>query len=181
MSRYCTGNPLDTNQALVVLVPTTWRRCAVLLLAWVTTSLRRRPTTTSLRRVLAGWCAVLALRGLAVLSLRRRCTVLRLALRRLTILALGRRCTVLSLRWCAVLSLRWCAVLRLLLAVALLGRSAVLAARRSAVATSRVGLLVLGVVAAVDGAEEELDDPQIGGEVDGRVGTGHLFLLILEV
>jgi hypothetical protein len=173
MSRYCTGNPLDTNQALVVLVPTTWRRCAVLLLAWVTTSLRRRPTTTSLRRILAGWCAVLALRGLAVLSLRRRCTVLRLALRRLAILALGRRCTVLSLRWCTVL--------RLLLAVALLGRSAVLAARRSAVATSRVGLLVLGVVAAVDGAEEELDDPQIGGEVDGRVGTGHLFLLVLEV
>jgi hypothetical protein len=163
MSRYCTGNPLDTNQALVVLVPTTWRRCAVLLLTGITTSLRRRPTTTSLRRILAGRCAVLALRGLAVLSLRRRCTVLRLALRRLTILALGRRCTVLSLRWCAVL--------RLLLAVALLGRSAVLAARRSTVATSRVGLLVLGVIAAVDGAEEELDDPQVGGEIDGRVGA----------
>jgi drug/metabolite transporter superfamily protein YnfA len=73
--------------------------------------------------------------------------------------------------------------LRRLLTVALLGWSTVLAAGGSAVAAwgGVVGLLVLGVVAVVDGTKEELDDPEIGGEVDGRVGAGHLFLLILEV
>lgn len=42
-------------------------------------------------------------------------------------------------------------------------------------------LLVLSVVAGVDGTEDELEDPKIRGEVDGRVGTSHLGRLILVV
>ena len=42
-------------------------------------------------------------------------------------------------------------------------------------------LLVLGVVAGVDSAEDELEDPEIWSEVDGRVGTGHLGGLVLVV
>jgi len=33
----------------------------------------------------------------------------------------------------------------------------------------------------VDCAEEQLDDPEVGGEVDWGVGAGHLFLLVLEI
>jgi hypothetical protein len=42
-------------------------------------------------------------------------------------------------------------------------------------------LLILGVVAGVDSAEDELEDPEIRSEVDGRVGTGHLGGLVLVV
>lgn len=44
-----------------------------------------------------------------------------------------------------------------------------------------VSLFVLGVVTAVNGTEQELDDPEIGGEVHRRVSASHLFLLVLEV
>jgi len=42
-------------------------------------------------------------------------------------------------------------------------------------------LLVLGVVAGVDSTEDELEDPEIRGEVDGWVGTSHLRRLVLVV
>ena len=42
-------------------------------------------------------------------------------------------------------------------------------------------LLVLGVVAGVDGTENELENPEIRGEVDRWVGTSHLGRLILVV
>lgn len=42
-------------------------------------------------------------------------------------------------------------------------------------------LLVLSVVAGVDGTEDELENPKIGGEVDGRVGASHLGGLVLVV
>lgn len=42
-------------------------------------------------------------------------------------------------------------------------------------------LLVLSVVAGVDGTEDELENPKIRGEVDGRVGTSHLSGLVLVV
>lgn len=42
-------------------------------------------------------------------------------------------------------------------------------------------LLVLSVVAGIDGTEDELEDPEVGSEVDGWVGTGHLGRLVLVV
>jgi hypothetical protein len=42
-------------------------------------------------------------------------------------------------------------------------------------------LLVLSVVAGVDGTEDELENPKIRGEVDGRVGASHLGGLVLVV
>tara|TARA_R110002003_G_scaffold248_2_gene17618 strand:+ start:16789 stop:17271 length:483 start_codon:yes stop_codon:yes gene_type:complete len=159
---------------------------AILLLSRISslrwrTALRRTllAILTTLWRVLAGRrSAVLALslRRLTVLSTWRRGAVLALPLRRLAVLSLG---------WLTVLTLRWSPILALgrLLAVTLLGWAAVLAAWRSTVAAGRgvVGLFVLGVVAAVDSTEEKFDDPEIGGEIDGWVGTSHLFLLVLEV
>jgi hypothetical protein len=56
--------------------------------------------------------------------------------------------------------------------------------RRAAVTTLRaagVSLLVLSVVRRVDGTKNELQDPKIGGKVDGRVGASHLGGLVLEV
>jgi hypothetical protein len=82
------------------------------------------------------------------------------------------------------------------LAVALLRRRATVATllrrraavttllRRATIATLRaagVCLLVLGVVRRVNGAENELEDPKIRGEVDRRVGPSHLGGLVLEV
>jgi hypothetical protein len=45
----------------------------------------------------------------------------------------------------------------------------------------RRALLVLSVVAGIDRAENELQDPEIRSEVDGWVGTGHLGGLVLVV
>lgn len=42
-------------------------------------------------------------------------------------------------------------------------------------------LLVLSVVAGVNGTEDELQNPEIRGEVDGRVGASHLGGLVLVV
>ena len=42
-------------------------------------------------------------------------------------------------------------------------------------------LLILSVVAGVNGAEDELEDPEIRSEVDGRVSTSHLRGLVLIV
>lgn len=42
-------------------------------------------------------------------------------------------------------------------------------------------LLILSVVAGVNGAEDELENPEIRSEVDGRVGTSHLRGLVLIV
>ena len=42
-------------------------------------------------------------------------------------------------------------------------------------------LFVLGVVAGIDGTEDELEDPKIRGEVNGWVGTSHLGRLVLVV
>jgi hypothetical protein len=126
-------------------------------------------------------------RTLAILSWRARGRAVALALGRVLALLWGRAAVLtLSLRWVlsllgrsAVLARRSAEAWRRLLSVALL--TAVLA-WGSAVATGRrVGLLVLGVGAAVDGTEEELDDPEIGRKIDRRVGAGHLFLFILVV
>jgi hypothetical protein len=150
----------------------TWRSLTVLLLAGVSTrpALRRAllllagvtagTTGAALGRVAAGllgWLAVLAWRGRAVLTLAWwRSTILALAWRGSAVLALGR--AVLALRGAAVLT-TWGTV----------------------AAGSWVRLLVLRVVAAVDGAEEELHDPEVGGQVDGGVGAAHFILLVLEV
>lgn len=71
------------------------------------------------------------------------------------------------------------------------GRGAVLAWRRAAVAAvlrrrhagarRHVGLLIFGVIARVDGAEDELDHPEIRGEIDRRLGAGHLCGFVLVV
>ena len=85
---------------------------------------------------------VALLRWLSVLASLGRLSVL-LALRR-TILALWRSAVLTALRWATVTLLR----------------STVAAAWRPTVtAGSWVGLLVLGVVRAIDGTEEELDGP----------------------
>ena len=42
-------------------------------------------------------------------------------------------------------------------------------------------LLVLGIVAGVDSTEDELENPKVRGEVDGRVGTSHLRGLVFVV
>lgn len=73
-----------------------------------------------------------------------------------------------------------------------LGRSAVLARWGSTVlsllcavwllsASWPASFLILGIVARIDGAEEELAKPQIGGEIDRRLRARHLVLLHLEV
>lgn len=82
--------------------------------------------------------------------------------------ATGRRSVLLLLL--AVLTLGRATVAPTLLTVLLLGRRNLGAA-----------LLVLGVVGRVDSAEDELEDPKIGSEVDGWVGTSHLSGLVLVV
>ena len=145
-----------------------------------------------MRRLLAVWGRG---RG-AVLALGR--SVLRLLLAVLcwgrgSVLALGRAVLRLLAVRCwgrsSVLALGR-TVLWLLLAVRRLlavwgrGRGAVLALG-STVGCLGGGqarsLLVLGVIAGVNGAEEELAQPQVGGEVEGRVRARHLVLLDLEV
>lgn len=67
-------------------------------------------------------------------------------------------------------------------AVALTWRSAVLASRRHAArCAAHVLLLVLGVVARVNGAENELEHPEIRSEIDRRLCAGHLGRLIFIV
>lgn len=99
-----------------------------------------------------------------------------MAWRRGAILALWGWRAILALSWwgTSVLTRRWAAVLA--------WRSTVLA-WRCAISTRClvVGLLVLGVVATVNGAKKKLDDPQIRCEIHRRIGAHHLFLLVLEV
>ena len=130
------------------------RRCAILLLTGV-------PSRTALRRALLLTAILLTLR--------------RVSARLLAITLLRRLSILTSVRWLSVRLLAWgrtvlawwgSTVLAALLGwatVALLGGSAVTAAWGSAVAAiaarCRVGLLVLGIVRAVDGTEKELDDP----------------------
>jgi hypothetical protein len=147
------------SKVLVGLVPTTRRWCAILLLARVT-SLRRRTTLRwSLLLTVLGTrgrraILTLSLRRLTVLSAWRRRAVLALTLRRLTVLARRGSTVLLALGRCAVLALRRRAVL------ALRRCTAVLTTRRSSVAAGcGVTLFVLGVVASVNGTEEELDNP----------------------
>lgn len=78
----------------------------------------------------------------------------------LTVLALGRT-TIATLL--TILLLRGLAVL-------LLGRGDLGAS-----------LLILGIVGRVDGTEDELEDPEVGSEVNGRVGASHLSGLVLVV
>lgn len=74
------------------------------------------------------------------------------------------------------------------LAVALLRRWATVltGGRRTAVATGSraallASLLVLSVVAGVDGAENEFEDPEVGRELDGGLGAGHFGGFVLVV
>jgi hypothetical protein len=140
---------------LLTRVTTSWRRCTVL--AWA--ALWWLAILTSLRRVLA----------------RRRSTILTAWRRSTVLLALGRLAILTTWRGCAVLALRR-------LAVPLL-RSTTVLARRRAITTSRrrVSLLILGVVAAVNSTEKELDDPEIGSEVDGWVSARHFDLFVFVV
>jgi hypothetical protein len=107
---------------------------------------------------------------------RRWCVATRTALRpgRTT----GRRLVLLlrAARRRSVLLLLLTTVSALLLAVSLL----LLAELLLAGDLGRT-LLVLSVVAGVDGAENELQDPKIRGEVNGWVGTSHLRGLVLVV
>jgi hypothetical protein len=150
------------------LVPATLRWLAVLLLSRVSagTTLRRALRWTLTILTWRTWRGAVTLTLRRILALRWRRTVLALSLGWILTL-LGR---VLTLRWVA-----W----RRLLSIALL--TAVLA-WRSAIATGGwVSLLVLGIIAAIDSTKEELDDPEIGSEVDRGVGTRHLLLLVLVV
>jgi hypothetical protein len=76
----------------------------------------------------------------------------------------------------AVTLLLLTAVTTLLLAVTLL-----LLAELTRTGYLRRALFVLGVVAGVNGTEDELQDPEIRGEVDRRVGASHLCGLVLVV
>lgn len=131
--------------------------------------LSRVSTGTALRRPLLLAILTLALAlTWRVLAWRRR-SVLSLALwrvlsrRRRAILTLWRG-AVLALGRSAILALRW------LLSIALLRRPTILTTWRSAVAAgSGIGLLVFGVVAAINGTKEQFDDPKIGRKVNGRI------------
>lgn len=137
---------------LAVLVPTTWRRLPILLLSGVSTR------CATLRRSVSLWRLPILLTLWWVLSWRRA-----------VLAALWRGCTVLALWW-------WLPI------ASLLWRSTVLTPGRSTVpCRSWVGLFVFGVIATVNGAEEELDNPKIGGEVNGRVRAHHFFLLVFKV
>lgn len=141
---------------------------AILLLTWVSTgaSLGR-----SLLAILTWWRCLLTVAlwrcaGWSTVSLGRMLTrgstvtlgwLLSIALRRLLAIALG---WLLAVTWrrCAILA-RWCAV----------------------AARCRVALLVLRVVASINGTEKKLDDPKIGCKIDRRVCAHHLFLFVFEV
>jgi len=141
---------------------------AILLLTWVSAgaSLGR-----SLLAILTWWRCLLTVAlwrcaGWSTVSLGRMLTrgstvtlgwLLSIALRRLLAIALG---WLLAVTWrrCAILA-GWCAV----------------------AARCRVALLVLRVVASINGTEKKLDDPKIGCKIDRRVCAHHLFLFVLEV
>jgi hypothetical protein len=92
------------------------------------------------------------------------------------------RTSVLAGRWTAVLLLRWVALARWRAAVALRRAAVLLTLGRTTVALGRtIRLLIFGVIRRIDGTEEQFHDPKIWGEVDRRVGAGHLVLLVLEV
>jgi hypothetical protein len=165
----------NTNKGLVVLVPTARGRRAILLLTGVSSLGRGTARRGTAATVLATLRRVLA---------RRRSTVLTLTLCRLAVLSAWRRSTVLAWGRSSILALRRCAVLTLrrLLTILALGRWATVACLSAILAWSGgVRLLILLVVTAVDGAKEELDNPQIRSEVERWVGTGHLFLFVLVV
>jgi hypothetical protein len=117
---------------------------------------------------------LLARRSVALLS-RWRSTVLRL----LSVAALvGRWPLPILGRLIAIL--RWLTSVLRLLTVTLVGwRTAVAALWRTAGRHMR--LLVLGVVAGIDGAEDELDHPEVRSEIDGWDSSSHLGGLILVV
>jgi hypothetical protein len=150
------------TQNVLYLVPSRGRWAAILLLAGISTLLRRP--------LLAGILA--SLRWLAIPALS------------------GRRGTITLLRWVAILAW-WRLAVALLAAVLAWRRLSVtsLAGWRASIALLRgtiaagwaVRLLVLAVVRRVNGAEKQLDDPEIGGEIDWWVGAGHFFLLVLVV
>jgi hypothetical protein len=165
-----TGIPnIASYPQTIALVSATRWGLVVLLLAWIalwwgSSSLRRTllilalTLRLSLRRV----ATVILLRGLAAVALLRRITLLR------GVLALtGRRLLVLTLALGSSIAA--------LTTVLSTGRRAIAAGSRM------VGLLILRVVAAINGTEKKLDDPEIGGEVYRRVCARHLFLLVLEV
>ena len=87
----------------------------------------------------------------------------------------GWRSSVLSLRWLPVARLPSVLLLWLLLSVA-----AGLRSGRHGSAAHR-HLLVLGVVAGVDGAEDQFDHPEVWGEIDWRLGLSHLCRLVLVI
>jgi len=107
----------------------------------------RRTTAAGVRRLLTRVPALLGRTTVALLTRRwaRRGLVLLLARRTLAVALLRRWATVLT------------------------------GGRRTAVAAGSgaallASLLVLGVVAGVDGAENEFEDPEIGGELDWGLG-----------
>lgn len=134
---------------------------------------------------------------------------LHLVPRRARATGVGRVLSRVLARWRSTLAIAWllAAVLRRLLSVStllwptrrrsrrcsvvLLTTVALLLRRRTSVSTRlrptvssllRVAsLLVLRVVAWINCTEDELEDPEIGGEVDGRASTSHLGGLVLVV
>jgi hypothetical protein len=125
------------------------RRLTVLLLTRVSTWTALWRTLLLLASILLalGWVSS---RLLSVSLLRRR-AVLALTLWRLSVLTWWRGTVLAALRWSAVL---------LLLSVALLRGATKLTTRGSAIAARcGVSLLILGVVGAIDGTEQKLDDP----------------------
>ena len=88
----------------------------------------------------------------------------------------GRRLVLLRRTSRRRLVLLLATVTALLLTVALL-----LLAELTRAWNLRGALFVLSVVAGVDGTENELENPKIRSEVNGRVGTSHLCRLVLVV
>lgn len=77
----------------------------------------------------------------------------------------------------AVLALRRTTVATLLTVLLLRGLAILLLRRRNLGAA----LLVLSVIGRVNRAQDELENPEIGSEIDWRVGAGHLGGLVLVV
>lgn len=160
----------------------------------ITILLRRRlrwvPLLSLWRTILSLLLPILRLLPvLRLLSILRLLTILSLrcllAVWRLSSLRRERRLLSVLSRWrSSVLPLLGSTVLALGSAILTLG-STILTLWRASVrwlsTSGPIGFLVLGIVARIDGAEEELAQPQVGGQVHRWVSARHLVLLNLEV
>jgi hypothetical protein len=141
------------------------------------------PVVVSHHQSLVAWLgrrvatALLVLSGVTALLLLRRPAVP--ALLTVALLLLWRVATLRA--WRVLLAWWWMALVAVLATVLTGWRSAVTAVPTRCRASTHVLLLVLGVVAGVDGAEDEFDHPEIWSEVDWGVGFGHFGRFVLVI